>query len=129
MARRKTNPDFLIGVPELLLLQLLSRKPMHGYAVVQAITDATSGELQFGEGSIYPILHRLESEKKLATQHVEHNGRQRVIYRTTKKGLTQLAESHSTWQKITSAVSAVLDGPDGLRAKRIARGHGSNSLA
>ncbi len=115
MARRKTNPDFLTGVPELLLLQLLSRKPMHGYAVVQAITAATSGELQFGEGSIYPILHRLESERKLATRRVEYNGRERVIYRTTKKGLAQLAESYSTWQRITDAVTAVLDEPRGLR--------------
>ena len=86
MARRKTNPDFLTGVPELLLLQLLSRQPMHGYAVVQAITKATAGELTFGEGSIYPILHRLESESKLTTRRIEHNGRERVVYRTTKKG-------------------------------------------
>ncbi len=124
MARRKTNPDFLTGVPELLLLQLLARKPMHGYAVVQAITEATSGELKFGEGSIYPILHRLESEGKLTTKRVEHNGRERVIYRPTKKGLAQLAESQSTWQRINEAVAAVLEAPQQLGA-----GHGSNTMA
>lgn len=115
MARRKTNPDFLTGIPELLLLQLLSSTPMHGYAVVQAISDSTSGELKFGEGSIYPILHRLEGEGKLATKCGEHNGRQRVVYRTTKKGLKQLAESHSTWQRITNAVTTVFEAPNGLR--------------
>ena len=115
MARRKTNPDFLTGIPELLLLQLLSRKPMHGYAAVQAISASTSGELQFGESSIYPILHRLEGEGKLTTQCVEHNGRQRIIYRTTKKGLRQLAESQSTWQRITAAVALVLETPTELR--------------
>ena len=124
MARRKTNPDFLTGAPELLLLQLLSRKPMHGYAVVQAITTATSGELKFGEGSIYPILHRLESERKLTTKRVEHKGRERVIYRPTKKGLAQLAESQSAWQRINEAVAAVLETPQRLR-----EGHGSNTMA
>jgi len=109
MARRKTNPDFLTGVPELLLLRLLSRQPMHGYAVVQTITTATGGELKFGEGSIYPILHRLESQGKLSAERVEHNGRERVIYCTTKKGLTQLAESHSAWQQVVRGVRTVFD--------------------
>jgi len=124
MARRKTNPDFLTGVPELLLLQLLSRQPMHGYAVVQAITQATAGELMFGEGSIYPILHRLESEKKLTTQRIEHNGRERIIYRTTQKGVAQLTESHSTWLKISDAVNAVLNG-----THRLGESHESSTLA
>lgn len=112
MARRKTNPDFLTGVPELLLLRLLSRKPMHGYAVVQAITSATGGELKFGEGSIYPILHRLEDEGKLSAERTQHNGRERVIYHTTKKGLAQLAESHSLWQQVVRGVNTAFAGLD-----------------
>lgn len=117
MARRKTNPDFLTGVPELLVLRLLSRQPMHGYAVVQAIAAATEGKLTFGEGSIYPVLHRLESERKLSIKRIEVNGRERVIYRTTKKGLTQLAESHSAWREIVDAVNTAFSGEsDGTKA-------------
>ncbi len=121
MTKRKTNPDFLTGVPELLVLRLLSRKPMHGYAVVQAISAATDGQLTFREGSIYPVLHRLESEKKLTTKTTEHNGRQRVIYRTTKKGLAQLEESRDMWLKIAKAIDKVFDNPE--------EGHGSPGLA
>jgi PadR family transcriptional regulator PadR len=62
MALRKSNPPFLNGVPELLLLELLARRPMYGYQLVQAIKLATDGHLEFGEGCIYPILHRLESQ-------------------------------------------------------------------
>jgi PadR family transcriptional regulator, regulatory protein PadR len=58
---RRTNPDYLNGVPELLLLSLLSRRAMYGYELVQAIRAATGGALEFGEGCIYPILHRLEA--------------------------------------------------------------------
>ena len=61
----KTNPSFLNGVPELLVLQLLDRQPMHGYDLVQAIREATAMKLDFGEGCIYPVLHRLEEQKLL----------------------------------------------------------------
>ena len=124
MARRRTNPDFLTGVPELLLLRLLSRKPMHGYAVVQEITIATGGDLKFGEGSIYPILHRLEEEGKLSTKRTEHNGRDRVIYRTTEKGLAQLAESLSLWQKVVRGVDAAFEGLEPNRGS-----HAQDSVA
>lgn len=60
--QRKSNPPFLNGVPEMLILKLLSRRPMYGYELVQAIRQATNEELQFGEGCVYPILHRLESQ-------------------------------------------------------------------
>ena len=59
MRMKHPNPDFLNGVPELLILKLLSRRPMYGYQLVQAIRQATNGTLQFGEGRVYPILHRL----------------------------------------------------------------------
>ena len=62
MAKRATNPAFLNGVPELLILRLLAARPMYGYELVQGIRRATDGSLEFGEGCIYPILHRLESQ-------------------------------------------------------------------
>ena len=108
MNRKKTNPDFLNGVPELLLLRILARKPMHGYAVVQAIKLQTQGALKFGEGSIYPILHRLESEGILAATKSTVRGRQRVEYHVTPKGLKRLAASTSLWNEIVGAVSKVL---------------------
>lgn len=107
MGQRKTNPDFLTGVPEMVVLQLLSRKPMHGYAVVQAIKLRSQQTLQFGEGSIYPILHRLESEKILKTHRVTVNGRERVVYSITAKGKKRLQESHSLWKQVAGAVDAI----------------------
>ena len=83
---------------------------MHGYAVVQAITMATDGKLTFGEGSIYPVLHRLENEGKLSTKRIEVKGRERVIYSTTKNGLGQLAESRAAWQKVTDAIHTAFEG-------------------
>ena len=68
MSTRRTNPPFLNGVPELLVLQLLARKPMYGYELVQAIKTTTDHAFEFGEGCIYPILHRLEADRMLSAR-------------------------------------------------------------
>ncbi len=112
MTSRKTNPDFLTGVPELLVLRLISRQPMHGYAVVQAIKLNSGGQLAFGEGSIYPTLHRLEAQGMLKTKTIEVQGRGRVVYSITSKGSKQLATSHMHWQQIVGAINAVFEGSE-----------------
>ncbi len=83
---KNTNPDFLNGVPELLVLQLLARRPMYGYELVRAIEQSTGQVLEFGEGCIYPVLHRLEKDEFLAARRETVNGRSRVVYRTTAAG-------------------------------------------
>lgn len=110
MVRRKTNPDFLTGVPELLLLRQLSRKPMHGYAVIQSIKLVSGGQLKFGEGSIYPVLHRLEAEGMLRTKKQEVDGRSRIVYSVTAAGKRRLVESTGVWKQVVAAVEAVLEG-------------------
>jgi PadR family transcriptional regulator PadR len=110
MRTKRTNPDFLNGVPELLLLSLLSRRPMYGYELVQAIHASTNGTLEFGEGCIYPILHRLEAEGMLGSKRETVAGRSRVIYRVTSKGSKKLATATTTWQQIVQAINHALQG-------------------
>src|SRR5437763_1744093 len=59
---KQSNPDFLNGVPELVALELLSRRPMYGYELVKDVERSSGNVLEFGEGCIYPILHRLEQD-------------------------------------------------------------------
>jgi PadR family transcriptional regulator, regulatory protein PadR len=110
MTKRKTNPDFLNGVPELLLLQLLSQRPMYGYEIVQAIRESTGGRLEFGEGCIYPVLHRLDAEGNLASRREERGGRTRIVYRVTAAGARRLKESQASWQNVVAAIEAILQG-------------------
>jgi PadR family transcriptional regulator, regulatory protein PadR len=110
MTAARSNPDFLNGVPELLLLKLLERRPMHGYELVRAIETATSQRLEFGEGCIYPVLHRLEQQGALASRRETVGGRTRLVYRVTAAGRKKLAESISSWQRVVAAVKAVLEG-------------------
>jgi PadR family transcriptional regulator PadR len=107
---KRTNPDFLNGVPELLILSLLSRRSMYGYELVQAIRQATNGTLEFGEGCVYPVLHHLEADGMLASKRETVAGRSRVIYRVTGKGSKQLASTVTAWQQIVQAINHALQG-------------------
>jgi len=110
MTRRTTNPDFLNGVPELVVLELLSRRPMYGYELVQAIQAESEGLLAFGEGCIYPLLHKLEARGDLASRRLKVGGRSRVVYRVTPKGTKQFAVSAAQWSAVVSAVNYILQG-------------------
>lgn len=110
MAIRKSNPAFLNGVPEMLILELLSRRPMYGYELVQAIRISTGEALEFGEGCVYPILHRLESQQLLAASKQAAGGRVRVVYEVTAAGRKQLADSRGAWQRVVNAVQIALAG-------------------
>lgn len=104
------NPDFLNGVPELLILRLLARQPMHGYGVVQAIKDASGERFDFGEGCIYPILHRLERDGMLAAAREKAGNRTRIVYTVTADGLARLDRSTAAWADVVKAVNRVLQG-------------------
>jgi len=117
MTRTRTNPDFLNGVPELLILEHLTRRPMYGYELVRAIEESSGQQFQFGEGCIYPLLHRLEEAGHLSSKRETVAGRSRVIYRVTAPGKRKLAETVESWQRVVNTVNHILQGhQDGLPA-------------
>ena len=106
----KTNPSFLNGVPELLVLRLLARRPMYGYEIVKEIQLQTSDALSFGEGCIYPYLHWLEAEKLVRSKRREVDGRSRNYYELTTRGKKRLAALSREWDRVNAAVAAVMGG-------------------
>jgi PadR family transcriptional regulator PadR len=110
MPKRRTNPDYLNGVPELVVLELVERRPMYGYEIVQAIKQESGGTLEFGEGCIYPLLHKLEERGDLASRRLDVGGRSRVVYRVTPKGSKQRAASLAQWSEVVAAVGRILQG-------------------
>jgi PadR family transcriptional regulator PadR len=83
---------------------------MYGYQIVQALKMAANRQFDFGEGCIYPILHRLEVQEYLQSRRETVAGRSRVVYRITAKGKKQLGDSVTCWQRVVQAVSHVLQG-------------------
>ncbi|MCU0712147.1 MAG: PadR family transcriptional regulator [Pirellula sp.] len=109
MAKR-SNPDFLNGVPEMTILKLLESQPMYGYELVQSIRLRSDNRLNFGEGCIYPLLHRMEKEGLLSSRKETVSGRERIIYRTTRAGKKRLQVTVQAWQETVQGVQAVLLG-------------------
>lgn len=104
------NPNFMAGVPELVVLRLLKAREMYGYEIVAAIREETANVLSAGEGVIYPLLHTLEKDGALKSRRKQVNGRSRVYYSLTPKGLKRLEGLSSDWTALAAAIRSVLSG-------------------
>lgn len=106
----KGNPSFVNGVPELLVLRLLSRREMYGYELVRTIQEDSKDAFGFGEGCIYPYLHYLEGAKFIASRRRTVEGRSRLYYRLTPKGEKRLADLAKEWNRVAEGVALILGG-------------------
>ncbi len=107
----KTNPPFMSGVPELLVLRLLARREMYGYELVKAIRAATAEAIGLKEGVVYPALYGLEARGALKARRKSVNGRPRVYYAVTPKGRRRLDELTRDWVRVTEGIGLALGRP------------------
>ena len=107
---RGPNPNFMAGVPELVILNLLREREMYGYQIVQAIHLNSSGALTLAEGVVYPVLHELKQEGALKARRQTVEGRSRVYYTLTTKGEKRLADLAKDWTGLTATIQAMLGG-------------------
>jgi PadR family transcriptional regulator, regulatory protein PadR len=110
------NPNFMAGVPELIVLRLLKNREMYGYEIVAAIRDESGSVLSVGEGVIYPVLHALEQDGALKSRRKTVAGRSRVYYTVTPKGLSRFERLADDWMRLRGAIQAVLKGGEHVPA-------------
>ena len=104
----RSNPPFMSGVPELLLLRLLAEDELYGYEIVRKIREATGDAISLGEGVVYPVLHSLEAAGALRSRRRVVSGRERVYYSATKSGRTRLANLAAHWTRINDGIRLAL---------------------
>lgn len=107
----QTNPPFMSGVPELLILRLLARQEMYGYELVKAVRVVTDEAIRLGEGVIYPVLHGLERSGALRARRKPVNGRTRVYYSVTPAGERRLEKLSSEWRRVRNGIESALELP------------------
>ena len=107
----QSNPPFMSGVPELLLLRLLQQNEMYGYELVRSIRTATGEAISLGEGVIYPVLHGLERSGSLTSKRKPVAGRTRVYYSLTSKGRQRLQKLQDDWMRIQGGITNALETP------------------
>jgi PadR family transcriptional regulator PadR len=110
MAARETNPNFMNGVPELLILRLLQQEEMYGYEIVQAIHSRTDAVIAVGEGVVYPVLHGLERDGALTSRRKTVNRRSRIYYSVTAAGSHRLVDLSEVWTNLAAAIQKMLTG-------------------
>jgi len=102
--------DLPQGTLDLLILRTLSLEPLHGWAVSERIQQISSDVLRVQQGSLYPALHRLERRGWIkACWGTSENNRRAKFYELTKAGRRQLEIEQDAWQKLTAAVSQILE--------------------
>ncbi len=100
--------EILKGHLDGLVLATLATGPAHGYAVIEELKRRSGGAFELPEGTVYPVLHRLEAEGLLASEWSDGAGRRRRVYRLTRRGRTSLAGRRRDWKLFAGAVETVL---------------------
>lgn len=104
------NKGFIGGSTPLLLLSLLESKDLYGYEIIKTLEHKSDNTFSFKEGTLYPVLHKLENSGLLKSYRKEVDGRTRKYYSLTTKGLKQLSEEKAQWEKFSLAVSKIIGG-------------------
>jgi PadR family transcriptional regulator, regulatory protein PadR len=109
MTKSPAHRDLFPGALEMMILQSLRIKPMHGYALVKHIQLVADGLLQIEEGSLYPALQRMLKEGWLESEAgVSAKGRPTRIYRLTRAGRKHLEQEISSFEKMFAGITRVL---------------------
>lgn len=115
-----TRRDLFRSSIEVLTLSVLADGPQHGYAIQQQLDLALGQTLP--AGSLYPLLHRLETEAWIASTDTTHRGRPRKVYRLTPEGQRHLKHAAADWQAtIAQLQSLVLPAVRRVAAKRVSQ--------
>jgi PadR family transcriptional regulator, regulatory protein PadR len=98
------------GTLDMLILQIVSLVPSHGYAIAQRLEQISKAVVQVNQGSLYPALHRLEQKGWLkAKWTASETGRDAKVYTLTRAGRTQLDVEKNSWTRLAGAVRLIFN--------------------
>ena len=102
--------DLVQGTLDLLILKTISLEPMNGWAIAKRITQISNEVLQVQQGSLYPALHRLETQGWIKAEWRDsENNRRAKFYSLTAAGRKQLKTELDNWQRLSGAIGLVIE--------------------
>ena len=105
----RDKADLPQGTLDLLILKVVARGPLHGYAIAQTLQQVSRNVVQVQQGSLYPALHRLENRGLLAADwKLSDTGRDAKFYRLTARGRAHLGAEEASWRRLTEAIGLIL---------------------
>ncbi|MEZ4678990.1 MAG: helix-turn-helix transcriptional regulator [Caldilineaceae bacterium] len=95
------SKDLIAASATPLILSILSHGDSYGYAIIQRVHELSEGEMEWADGMLYPILHRLEKNELVESYWGKaENGRKRKYYRLRQSGLEELNEQRRSWHSL-----------------------------
>ncbi len=95
------NKELVAASATPLVLSILQRGDSYGYEIIQQVRELSGGEMEWADGMLYPILHRLEKKQQIeAYWQQAENGRRRKYYRITSQGIEELEAQRQNWRKL-----------------------------
>lgn len=102
------SSELLRGSLDLMVLSVLRSEPQYGYVIQQSLKLATQDRINIQAGTLYPILHRLESKKLVKAKWDSSTGRRRKWYELTKAGHRRLSQQASDWNEYAECLRSIL---------------------
>jgi transcriptional regulator len=113
MAKNSEDRDLFPGALEIMILQSLRQRPLHGYALAKHIKQVSDELLNIEEGSLYPALQRLLREGLLESEEgISAKGRPTRIYHVTEAGVRHLEKEVLSFEKMFAGITRVLAFPN-----------------
>src|SRR5262245_54094177 len=104
------NKDLVAASSTPLVLAILAEGDSYGYAILKRVRERSGGELEWTDGMLYPVLHRLERAGLIESRwESAESGRRRKYYRITKAGREQLADERRQWRAVDEALGRIWD--------------------
>ena len=102
------NKDLVAATSTPLVLAILAEGDSYGYAILKRVRELSGGELEWTDGMLYPVLHRLERSGLIDSRWEEtDSGRRRKYYRVTEAGRQQLADERRQWRAVDETLRKV----------------------
>ncbi len=102
------SKDLMAASSMPIVLAILAEGDSYGYAILKRVRDSSGGNIEWTDGMLYPVLHRLERLGHIrARWEVAENGRRRKYYRLTASGRTQLEEERKQWQAVDATLRGI----------------------
>jgi DNA-binding PadR family transcriptional regulator len=102
------NKDLIAASSTPIVLAILAEGDSYGYAILKRVRELSGGHMEWTDGMLYPVLHRLERLGHVkARWEVPETGRRRKYYRITPGGLAQLAEERRQWQAVDATLRGI----------------------
>jgi len=103
------NKDLIAASSTPIVLAILAEGDSYGYAILKRVQESSGGRMEWTDGMLYPVLHRLERLGYVeARWQVAESGRRRKYYRMTPRGRAQLAEERKQWQAVDATLRGIL---------------------